>query len=45
MRSSRSRKDYCVVPPKVEYRLTSRSFIPVIAAIRRWGTAHLREAA
>src|SRR5436309_9247462 len=30
------RKDFGVVPPKVEYRLTAkgRSFIPVIAAIR-----------
>jgi DNA-binding HxlR family transcriptional regulator len=37
------RKDYGVVPPKVEYRLTrkGRSFIPVIVAIRRWGTRHL----
>jgi DNA-binding HxlR family transcriptional regulator len=39
------RKDYGVVPPKVEYRLTrkGRSFIPVIAAIRNWGTRHLTE--
>ncbi len=38
-----SRKDYGVVPPKVEYRLTpkGRSFIPVIAAIRDWGARHL----
>jgi DNA-binding HxlR family transcriptional regulator len=37
------RKDYGVVPPKVEYRLTrkGRSFIPVIAAIRTWGARHL----
>lgn len=37
------RKDYGVVPPKVEYRLTDkgRSFIPVIAAIRDWGARHL----
>jgi len=37
------RKDYRVVPPKVEYRLTAkgRSFIPVIAAIRDWGHRHL----
>lgn len=37
------RKDYGVVPPKVEYRLTpkGRSFVPVIAAIRSWGTRHL----
>jgi DNA-binding HxlR family transcriptional regulator len=39
-----ARKDYGVVPPKVEYRLTpvGRSFIPVIAEIRKWGTRHLR---
>jgi DNA-binding HxlR family transcriptional regulator len=39
------RKDYGVVPPKVEYRLTrkGRSFVPVIAAIRNWGTRHLAE--
>jgi|SRR5882757_8302441 len=38
-----SRKDYGVVPPKVEYRLTRKgqSFIPVIAAIRKWGARHL----
>src|SRR3954447_8785658 len=32
------RKDYSVVPPKVEYRLTRKgmSFVPVIAAIRDW---------
>jgi DNA-binding HxlR family transcriptional regulator len=37
------RKDYGVVPPKVEYRLTrkGRSFVPVIAAIRKWGARHL----
>jgi DNA-binding HxlR family transcriptional regulator len=37
------RKDYGVVPPKVEYRLTrkGKSFIPVIAAIRNWGARHL----
>src|ERR1700730_17634590 len=37
------RKDVGVVPPKVEYRLTrkGRSFVPVIAAIRSWGTRHL----
>jgi DNA-binding HxlR family transcriptional regulator len=40
------RKDYGVVPPKVEYRLTpkGRSFVPVIAAIRSWGTRHLGRA-
>ena len=39
------RKDYGVVPPKVEYRLTEkgRSFVPVIAAIRNWGVRHLGE--
>jgi len=37
------RKDYGVVPPKVEYCLTpiGRSFIPVIAEIRKWGERHL----
>ena len=37
------RKDYGVVPPKVEYRLTrkGRSFVPVISAIRDWGHRHL----
>jgi DNA-binding HxlR family transcriptional regulator len=40
------RRDYGVVPPKVEYRLTRKgqSFIPVIAAIRTWGTRHLSQA-
>jgi DNA-binding HxlR family transcriptional regulator len=40
------RKDYGVVPPKVEYRLTRKgqSFIPVIDAIRKWGTRHLARA-
>lgn len=34
-----SRKQYPVVPPKVEYRLTEigRSIIPVIASIGKWG--------
>jgi DNA-binding HxlR family transcriptional regulator len=38
-----TRKDYGVVPPKVEYRLTrlGRSFIPVIDEIRKWGSRHL----
>jgi DNA-binding HxlR family transcriptional regulator len=38
-----ARKDYGVVPPKVEYRLTpmGRSFIPVIAEIRNWGARYL----
>ena len=40
------RKDYGVVPPKVEYRLTrkGRSFVPVIGAIRDWGSRHLTAA-
>ena len=40
------RKDYGVVPPKVEYRLTrkGRSFVPVISAIRSWGSHHLAQA-
>src|ERR1700682_5378356 len=40
------RKDYGVVPPKVEYRLTrkGKSFVPVIASIRDWGTRHLAPA-
>lgn len=38
-----ARKDYGVVPPKVEYRLTpmGKSFIPVIAEIRKWGAHYL----
>jgi DNA-binding HxlR family transcriptional regulator len=37
------RKDYGLVPPKVEYRLTrkGRTFVPVIAVIRDWGARHL----
>jgi DNA-binding HxlR family transcriptional regulator len=37
------RKDFGVVPPKVEYRLTrkGKSFVPVIAVIREWGHRHL----
>jgi DNA-binding HxlR family transcriptional regulator len=40
------RRDYGVVPPKVEYRLTrnGKSFVPVIAAIRSWGTCYLTQA-
>jgi DNA-binding HxlR family transcriptional regulator len=40
------RKDFGVVPPKVEYRLTrkGRSFVPVVAAIRNWGERHLAAA-
>src|SRR4029450_3572246 len=39
------RRDYGVVPPKVEYRLTrkGRNFVPVIAAIRDWGARHLAQ--
>ena len=38
------RKDFGVVPPKVEYRLTrkGKSFVPVVAAIRDWGMRHLQ---
>jgi len=38
------RKDYGVVPPKVEYCLTRKgqSFVPVVTAIRAWGMRHLR---
>jgi DNA-binding HxlR family transcriptional regulator len=41
------RRDFGVVPPKVEYRLTrkGKSFVPVIAAIRDWGERHLSEPA
>ena len=37
------RRDYGVVPPKVEYRLTrkGRNFVPVISAIRDWGLRNL----
>ncbi len=39
------RKDYGLVPPKVEYRLTRKgqSFVPVIDAIRKWGVRHLAQ--
>ena len=39
------RRDYGVVPPKVEYRLTrkGKSFVPVIASIRDWGSRYLAE--
>jgi len=39
-RPESTRRDYGVVPPKVEYRLTrkGKSFVPVIASIRDWGT-------
>jgi DNA-binding HxlR family transcriptional regulator len=41
------RKDYGLVPPKVEYRLTAkgRSFVPVVSAIREWGERHLKDIA
>lgn len=37
------RRDYRVVPSRVEYKLTARgrSFIPVISVIRKWGFRHL----
>jgi len=37
------RHDYGTVPPKVDYRLTpmGRSFVPIIASIRKWGARHL----
>jgi DNA-binding HxlR family transcriptional regulator len=40
------RRDYGVVPPKVEYRLTrkGKSFVPGIATIRDWGARHLAQA-
>jgi DNA-binding HxlR family transcriptional regulator len=41
------RKDYGVVPPKVEYRLTrmGESFVPVIAVIQEWGNRHFKKVA
>ena len=41
-----ARKDYGLVPPKVEYRLTElgESFTPIIASIRQWGERHLGDA-
>jgi DNA-binding HxlR family transcriptional regulator len=38
-----ARKDFGLVPPKVEYRLTTigQSFTPIIASIREWGERHL----
>ena len=37
------RKDYRILPPKVEYSLTpmGRSLLPVIASIHDWGIRHL----
>jgi DNA-binding HxlR family transcriptional regulator len=36
------RHDHGTVPPKVEYQLTlsGEAFLPVIAAVRDWGTRH-----
>ena len=41
-----ARKDYGLVPPKVEYRLTEagETFTPIIASIREWGERHLGDA-
>jgi DNA-binding HxlR family transcriptional regulator len=41
-----ARKDYGLVPPKVEYRLTEagESFTPIIASIREWGERRLADA-
>ncbi|HWY80405.1 MAG TPA: helix-turn-helix domain-containing protein [Roseiarcus sp.] len=41
-----ARKDYGLVPPKVDYRLTEagESFTPIIASIRQWGERHLADA-
>ncbi|MEN8831155.1 helix-turn-helix domain-containing protein [Pacificibacter sp.] len=39
-----SRKVYPVVPPKVEYSLTSKGLTlePILEALRRWGLEHIR---
>jgi DNA-binding HxlR family transcriptional regulator len=41
-----ARKDYGLVPPKVEYRLSEagESFTPIIASIREWGERRLADA-
>ena len=41
-----ARKDFGLVPPKVEYRLTAlgRSFLPVIETIQDWGLRNFRPA-
>jgi DNA-binding HxlR family transcriptional regulator len=41
-----ARKDFGLVPPKVEYRLTplGRSFLPVIETIQGWGLRYFRPA-
>jgi len=38
-----NRKDYHVIPPKVEYTLTEvgQSLIPVIVTMHKWATRHL----
>jgi DNA-binding HxlR family transcriptional regulator len=38
-----ARKDFGLVPPKVEYRLTRKghNFVPIIDAIRKWGGREL----
>jgi len=38
-----NRKDYRVVPPKVEYTLTTfgQSLIPLVLAMHKWGMRHL----
>ena len=39
------REVYPVIPPKVEYSLTDlgKSLIPVLVAMRDWGSAYLRQ--
>ena len=38
------REVYAVIPPKVEYSLTDlgRSLLPILVAMRDWGTTYLR---
>ena len=40
-----SRHDFGEVPPRVEYRLTSRGegFVPVLEALREWGEREFAE--
>jgi len=42
-----SRKVYPEVPPKVEYSMTEYGYtlVPVIQALRTWGTQHLQKTA
>jgi DNA-binding HxlR family transcriptional regulator len=42
-----ARKEYPVVPPKTEYRLTplGRTLEPLMAAMAEWGTKHREEIA